>query len=73
MTYAALDANENRFLQHTSMFGIDGYPVRKLTRGWIWDEFCGVRGAPTVYKTKRACVTAIDNYLATLRDRAAGR
>lgn len=36
-------------------------------------SLAGVRGAPTVYRTKRECVEAIERYLDILRDKMAGR
>ena len=64
---------ENDFLRHMSMFGSDGYPVKKVGRNWQWMEFWGVKGAPTTYKTKRECVAAIEKYIDILCDKAAGR
>ncbi len=70
----ALTESETAFLNHMSMWGSDGYPVRNVGSGkWIWDAFHGVKGAPVVYETKRACVQAIERYIDILCDRAAGR
>ncbi len=72
--YANLSKSENDFLGHIGMWGSDAYPVRKLKCGrWVWSDFWGVKGAPTLYKTKRDCVAAIEAYLDILRDKAAGR
>ena len=69
-----LTESERAFLNHMTMWGSDGYPVRSVGRGkWIWDAFHGVKGAPVVYKTKRACVQAIELYIDILRDKIAGR
>jgi len=69
-----LTVAESDFLQHMGRFGSDGYPVKKVQGSrWIWDECWGVKGAPTVYKTKRACVAAIERYLEVLIDKTAGR
>ncbi len=64
---------ENRWLQHVQMWGSDAWPILKLKRGWIWDEAWGVAGAPTVYKTKREAMDAIECYIQALLDRLAGR
>lgn len=65
--------NETRFHNHMGRWGSDGYPIRKVRSGWVWDEFCGVKGAPTVYKTKRAASSAIETFLDILCDKSAGR
>ena len=64
---------ESDFMTHMGRWGSDGYPVRKVGRNWHWIEFWGVKGAPTVYKTKRDAVKAIEAYLDILRDKSAGR
>jgi hypothetical protein len=65
---------ESDFLQHMGRFGSDAYPVQKVSGGrWIWRECWGVKGAPTVYKTKRECVQAIERYIDVLIDKTAGR
>lgn len=72
--YKTLNKAENDFLQHIGMWGSAAYPVRKTAGGkWLWHEFWGVKGAPVVYKTKKAAVEAIERYLDILRDKAAGR
>jgi hypothetical protein len=69
-----LSEGENQILQHVGRWGSDGYPVRKLSAGrWIWDESFGVKGAPVVYKTKRAAVQAFERFVDVLIDRHAGR
>ncbi len=64
---------ENHFLQHITRYGSDGYPAQKVGRNWQWMESWGVKGAPTVYKTKRDCVAAIERYVDILLDKNAGR
>ncbi len=64
---------EHDFQQHIGMFGSDAYPVQKIGRRWQWVDFWGVKGAPTTYKTKRECVSAIEAYLDILLDKTAGR
>lgn len=58
---------ERALLTHVSMFGSDGYPVRKLVRGWSWGTDA-VKGPPTVFKTKRAAVDSFEAFLDVLRD-----
>lgn len=64
---------EADWLQHVTMYGSDGYPVQKVGRSWQWLEAFGVKGAPTVYKTKREAVAACSRYEDILIDKAAGR
>lgn len=69
-----LNANERNWLNHMTRWGSDGYPVRKLRPGrWVWDEFFGIKGAPTVYKTKKAAMAAVEAYEDLLIDKHAGR
>jgi len=68
-----LTENETSFLQQNTRWGSDMYPLMKVKRGWIWTEFCGVKGAPTVYKTKREAGEAIERYIDILIDKTAGR
>ena len=68
-----LTTGEIDLMNHISMFGSAGYPVQKMGRSWHWVEFFGVKGAPTVYKTKREAVQAFERYMDVLRDRLAGR
>lgn len=71
---ANLTVAESDWLQHVSMFGSAGYPVQKLApHRWIWREMWGVNGAPTVYRTRRECVAAIERYHDFLLDKHAGR
>lgn len=66
--------NEKELLGHISKWGSDGYPVRKVGAGkWIWFEFFGCKGAPTVYKTKREAFQAFEAYQDILLDALAGR
>jgi hypothetical protein len=66
--------NEKDLLNHISRWGSDGYPIRKVGKGkWIWFEFFGVKGAPTVYGTKREAVTAFEKFYQILLDASAGR
>ena len=65
-----LSANENRWLHHMVRWGSDGYPIRQVKGGWIWDVFCGIKGSPIVYKTRTECLQAIAAYETSLSERA---
>jgi hypothetical protein len=71
--YATLNKGENEWLTHMSPWGSDGYPIRKLGRGWTYERFYGVGGAPIVFKTKREATAACELFYEILRDKAAGR
>ncbi len=74
MTTTLLTKDERSFLTHMSRWGSEGYPIRKLKKGgWLWDEFFNIKGAPTVYRTKRDVTTAIERYIDGLIDKEAGR
>lgn len=68
-----LTENERRFLTHNTRWGSDGYPITKIKGGWVWHESYGVKGAPVVFKTKKAAGEAIENYIDILCDKLAGR
>ena len=69
-----ISEKEKELLSHISRWGSDGYPIMKTKNGkWLWYEFFEVKGAPTVYKTKRAAVEAFEAFLGILRDALAGR
>ena len=51
---------ERATLTHWSRWGSDGYPVRKVGRGWHAEGF------PTVFKTKRAAVAQWEQYIESL-------
>lgn len=55
--------DERALLQHVRMWGVQGYPIEKLRRGWIWRDWLGVRGSPIVYKTRRDVVAAFERWL----------
>jgi len=72
--FRGITKNENDLLGHISRWGADAYPIKKVGNGkWIWFEFFGVKGAPTVYKTKREAVTAFEDFHQILLDAYAGR
>lgn len=68
-----LDAAEKEFLDHMQRWGSDAYPLQKVSRGWVWNEAFGIKGAPVVYKTKREARQAIERYIDALLDKNAGR
>ena len=68
-----LTEGENQLLAHYIRYGSDGYPVQKVKGGWLWTEMYGIKGAPTVYKTKKSCHAAIEAYIHILIGRRTGR
>ena len=68
---AGLTQAESDFLGHLQMFGSEGYPIQKISRGWLWVEMFEIKGAPTVYKTKRAAFAAVSAYLNVLIEKCA--
>lgn len=66
---APLHEDERALVQHVGMWGLDGYPVAKLGRGWIWRDWRSVRGSPIVYKTKRDAVAAFERWMDLARMR----
>jgi len=72
--YPMLSQAEADFYRHMERWGSEGYPILKRKPGhWTWHEFCGVRGAPSPYKTKRAATAAIELFLSILLDKISGR
>lgn len=63
-----VSAGERDLVRHVGMWGVDGYPVAKVGSRWHWVEVFGVRGAPKVYRTKRAAIAAVDAFLDMVRD-----
>ena len=62
-----LTEDERGMLRHLSMWGSDGYPIRKLKcRCWTWD-FRAVH-SPTTYPTKREALAAFERYVELLDD-----
>lgn len=64
-----LTDDEAALLYHVMRFGSDGYPVRKLGRGWIVDQWRSVKGPPITYKTKRAAVAQFEAWHALALER----
>lgn len=75
MTYcsANLTQAEHDWLQHMIRWGAEGYPVQRVGRKWHWVEAWGIKGAPCVYRTKRAAMAACAAYEDILIDKTAGR
>lgn len=72
--YPALSENENKVLQHISMHGMSGYPIRRFKTGkWYVDRMYGVGGFPDCFDTRAAAIERFELYMTGLRDRAAGR
>lgn len=69
MIYECLTANENFVLTHTSMFGLDSYPLRKRGRRWWVDGIRGCGACPSGFKTKREAAAQWEAYLEVLRER----
>ena len=68
-----LSDDECGLLNHVIMFGSDGYPVHKLGTKWTWGPWRGIKGPPTVWKTKREAVASFEQYEDILIDKKAGR
>ena len=56
-----LSDDERSLLNHIMMFGSDGYPVKKIGRGWSW-SYRGLAGPPMIFKTKREAVASFEAY-----------
>jgi hypothetical protein len=70
--YSALSTNENDFLHHHTRWGSDGYPIMKMGTGrWAWSESFEIKGAPVVYRTRKAAAKAIEDYVDSLLARIA--
>ncbi len=65
--------DERALLTHVMRWGSDGYPVERIGRAWHWRDWRSVRGAPTVYRTKREAVAAFEAFHGILLDALAGR
>ena len=66
-----LSANERELFAHVTMFGSAGYPVQKLGRRWIVADAFGVKGPPTVFRTKREATEQFERWLDQARARLA--
>ena len=68
-----ISEDERALLTHISMWGSDGYPIRKLGRKWAWGPFRSVEGPPVLYRTKREAVASFEAFHRVLLDAVAGR
>ncbi len=64
--------DEKDLLTHWSRFGSDGYPIKKLGRGWYW-SYRSIEGPPTIFRTKREAVRSFEAFVDILLDAKAGR
>lgn len=64
--------DEKDLLVHWSRFGSDGYPVKKIGRGWHW-SYRAIKGSPTIFKTKREAVASFEAFIDVLIAAKAGR
>lgn len=68
-----LNDGENHWLQHMTMWGSNGYPVRKVGSRWYFERFYGVGGAPVADRTKKVATVRCEAFYSILRDKKAGR
>lgn len=72
-TAATLTDDESFILAHDSMWGSDGYPVRKKGSRWVVDGIRGRGSFPTCFKTKREACARWEAFVGLLIDKKAGR
>ncbi len=60
--------DERALIQHITMWGSDGYPINKWSSGWTWGPWRGVKGPPTVFKTKREAAASFEAFERVLID-----
>jgi hypothetical protein len=66
-------SDEHDLLNHISMWGSEGYPIKRVgSRHWSWSYRDSIN-TPAVYKTKREAVASFEAYHSILLDRLAGR
>lgn len=66
-----INEDEQALMTHVTMWGSDGYPVRKCGRKWTWD-YRSLK-CPVLYRTKREAVASFEAYWDILLDAKAGR
>jgi hypothetical protein len=55
------NTDECQMIVHTTMFGSDGYPVRRVgSRHWTWDV--GEKGSPVLFSTKREAIASFEAF-----------
>ena len=67
-----LTTDERDLLTHISMWGSDGYPVKKLGPKWTW-SYRSISGPPVLFKTRRGAVASFEAFHQVLIDALAGR
>lgn len=67
-----LNKDEEALMTHIMRFGSDGYPLKRLGRGWSW-SYRSIQGPPKVFKTKQEAVASFEAFHDILLDRVAGR
>lgn len=67
-----LTHDERALLTHVTMWGSTGYPLQKIKNGRRWTWCYRSLSAPQLYKSRRECLAAFEQYLGVLRDCAAG-
>ena len=72
-TRRGLTEDERALLTHISRWGSDGYPVRRVGRGWMWGEWRSIKGPPVIFRTKREAVASFEAFESILIDAYAGR
>lgn len=67
-----LTESERALLVHLSRWGSDGYPIQRYAKGrkWSWGGFQGIKGPPTMFKTKREAIESFEVYYGILRELA---
>lgn len=60
-----LTEDETAASNHACRYGSDGWPVRKVGRGWTWDR--GTLSAPCLYRTRREAEDSWQVHLAIFR------
>ena len=67
-----ITADEEDLLTHWSRFGSDGYPIKRLGRGWHW-SYKKIKSPPTIFRTKREAVASFEAFIDVLLDAKARR
>jgi hypothetical protein len=50
-------------VNHVTRWGSEGYPIQKVGHGWHWIDSHGVKGPPTVFKSKGAATEAFEGWM----------
>lgn len=58
-----LSEDERSLLIHISRWGSEGWPIHKVgSHHWVWGPFLSIKGAPVVFKTKKAACESFEKY-----------